>query len=201
MKQKTSLYRHFDSEGRLLYVGISINPMIRFTQHKAEKDWIDEVKSITIDQFNSRKDAIYAEKKAIESEKPKYNIVYNIPDSKLKKPQSDRFVSIDSQILSLYRSNAVWSDKVKMFELFIPENLLPKYLISGLFTINEQGQTRRRKPSAFESKSKHGHNSGLTISVSEGMVDVWIYALIHNGHYDCDESFQPIKKPLIGVGD
>lgn len=76
MKQKTSLYRHFDSEGRLLYVGISYNAFYRLKQHESEKAWADDICSVTIEHFYSRYEAEQAEIQAIKTEGPLHNVTH-----------------------------------------------------------------------------------------------------------------------------
>ena len=70
---KCDLYRAFDASGSLLYVGISWLAVRRIPQH-AGKDWFDDVARIDISKFQSRQEALDAEKKAIIEEKPKHNI-------------------------------------------------------------------------------------------------------------------------------
>lgn len=67
------LYRHFDAEGRLLYVGISLSAVFRLSQHKSVSHWVPEIARVTIENFPSREDAIKAERAAIRSEKPLHN--------------------------------------------------------------------------------------------------------------------------------
>lgn len=71
---RTALYRHLDSSGGLLYVGISFSVVRRTGEHRRDRSWWSEVASITLEWFDSREDAIEAERKAIESESPRYNI-------------------------------------------------------------------------------------------------------------------------------
>ena len=73
---KQYLYRHFNSKKELLYVGISVNPLIRTQQHK-QKHWFNDIANITIKSYTSRKAVLLAEEKAIKQEKPKHNLVHN----------------------------------------------------------------------------------------------------------------------------
>lgn len=87
MSEVTDLYRHFNLEGELLYVGISINAFERYKQHAIEKDWFDSVINMTVERFSTRQQALEAEKAAIKAEKPKYNVVHNpiAPKQRVKK--------------------------------------------------------------------------------------------------------------------
>lgn len=75
--KRTSLYRHFDSSGRLLYVGISKNALARIEGH-AGACWYDQIATVTIERFGTREDARKAEQKAIASEGPAYNKINSI---------------------------------------------------------------------------------------------------------------------------
>ena len=71
---KTALYRHFDKEGNLLYVGVSLNAIERTISHRDKSHWHQDIARIEIEWHHSRSAAYYAEKKAIQSEHPRYNI-------------------------------------------------------------------------------------------------------------------------------
>lgn len=76
-EKETYLYRHFDKDNQLLYVGISIDPKRRYLQHCENKDWTGDIQNITIEAFQNRELALRAEKEAIIKEKPIYNIQHN----------------------------------------------------------------------------------------------------------------------------
>ncbi len=75
-----ALYRHFAADGSLLYVGISVRPLTRLGEHE-ESRWIDKVSRVDMERFPTRDAAIDAERNAIVSERPIYNIVHNRPKS------------------------------------------------------------------------------------------------------------------------
>ncbi len=77
MSGKTHLYRHFDSKGELLYIGVSYHAMYRMSQHKDSAKWFDEISVIKVEQYPTRKMAELAEKRAIKKENPKYNKKYS----------------------------------------------------------------------------------------------------------------------------
>lgn len=68
-----ALYRHFDADGQLLYVGISANPFERGKQHKGDSDWFQQVSTITLEWFAKRSEAEVAEIEAIRCERPSFN--------------------------------------------------------------------------------------------------------------------------------
>ena len=84
------LYRFYDAEGALLYIGITNNPPARFRQHRGAKSWWDAVANIKLETFDSRRALEVAERGAIKSEKPKYNIAMNRPSTKSRNRPSPR---------------------------------------------------------------------------------------------------------------
>lgn len=70
-----TLYRMLDSFDRLLYVGRTINPAIRLNDHRSNKDWWNDVATITLERFDSLQELIDAELMAIRAEHPIHNIV------------------------------------------------------------------------------------------------------------------------------
>ena len=73
----TTLYRHFDSNDNLLYIGISLNEFNRFKQHMVNSDWSSDAAYTTYERFNTREEALKVERDSIIREKPLYNKVYN----------------------------------------------------------------------------------------------------------------------------
>lgn len=71
------LYRHWDADGRLLYVGIAKRPMARERQHEASSPWMVFQAEMTVEPFGSRADAEAAEAEAIRTEEPLFNVAGN----------------------------------------------------------------------------------------------------------------------------
>lgn len=73
MDTPTHLYRHFDANGTLLYVGISLSAFHRLGQHKNNAHWFKSIANMTIETFPSREKALNAERRAIRNEYPLHN--------------------------------------------------------------------------------------------------------------------------------
>lgn len=73
------LYRFFDSQGTLLYVGISCDWMGRLKQHSTRADFYSAVAGMTLERFPDREAVLKAEIEAIQKEDPLYNRADN-PD-------------------------------------------------------------------------------------------------------------------------
>ena len=71
------LYRYFDAEDNLLYVGISASAVKRYGEHKKKKSWIFSVDRIEIERYPNREYLLRIEEMIIREEKPKHNIKYN----------------------------------------------------------------------------------------------------------------------------
>jgi len=72
---RTALYRLFDAERRLLYVGIGFDPTSRWRSHASEKDWWPMVTDKAVTWYDSRDAAEVAEEQAIMAERPRFNVV------------------------------------------------------------------------------------------------------------------------------
>ena len=70
---ETTVYRYFNSEGRLLYVGVTKNQFARLESHREIQEWWPEVYSATFEHFPSRQEALTYEDYVIGAEFPKYN--------------------------------------------------------------------------------------------------------------------------------
>lgn len=67
------LYRCYDSDGSLLYVGITSEGVRRFRRHGNKRDWWSEVAEIKIDHHPTRQAAMVAERDAIWKLSPQHN--------------------------------------------------------------------------------------------------------------------------------
>ncbi len=75
-EQKHTLYRMFDANGELLYVGISCHAQTRFRQHFDKQPWGKDVRDIKVEFFPNRESLSLAEKIAIKKERPKHNVAH-----------------------------------------------------------------------------------------------------------------------------
>ena len=88
----SQLYRHFDEGSNLLYVGISLNTFARLSQHKQHAKWFEKIKSVKIEHFETREQAIAAEKWAIKQENPKFNIALKKTMAEIEQEKKDLMV-------------------------------------------------------------------------------------------------------------
>lgn len=74
MTDRTALYRFFNEGGQLLYVGITDNVLRRWMEHSREKPWWFDLSHVTVQWHETREDALVAERVAIKTEDPLYNV-------------------------------------------------------------------------------------------------------------------------------
>lgn len=74
--KKATLYRHFNHDGILLYIGQSISKVERALSHTKNKMWKHEVALVKM-ELHPLEDIDQIEKEAIRNEKPLYNKVHN----------------------------------------------------------------------------------------------------------------------------
>lgn len=72
-----ALYRFYDAAGALLYIGITVNPGTRWSQHSKDKAWWEDVAQATVERFPDRKSVLDAERTAIIREQPRHNVAHN----------------------------------------------------------------------------------------------------------------------------
>lgn len=74
---RTALYRFFDGEGQLLYVGITKKLAQRWTYHSKTKPWWPQVDRREVEWHETREDAESAEVEAIRNEDPLHNVTHS----------------------------------------------------------------------------------------------------------------------------
>lgn len=75
MSERTALYRLYDADKTLLYVGVTDAPSARWIQHSRDKPWWPEVAMKEVEWYSSRREALSAESAAISAEAPAYNVM------------------------------------------------------------------------------------------------------------------------------
>jgi predicted GIY-YIG superfamily endonuclease len=86
--ERAALYRLYDMEGRLLYVGVTNELRRRWQQHSTSQKWWHLVARRVVEWHESRAAAELAETAAIEAEMPLYNID-QVPNATASQGQYD----------------------------------------------------------------------------------------------------------------
>lgn len=74
--ERCAVYRQFDADDQLLYVGMTGALDIRMSQHRLYSDWWPDAARMEVTWYRSRTEADAAEKLAIQTEGPLYNVVH-----------------------------------------------------------------------------------------------------------------------------
>lgn len=77
--ERTALYRLYDADGNLLYVGITGDPAERWKRHAMFMRWWGSVARKRIEWVPSWDEALKAERRTIQRESPRYNGTHNYP--------------------------------------------------------------------------------------------------------------------------
>lgn len=72
------LYRWWDADGKLLYVGKSVSLYARIAAHRRKSEFFREAATMTLERFASPEDLSKAEITAIRAERPAYNVQHSI---------------------------------------------------------------------------------------------------------------------------
>lgn len=81
-QRPTALYRAYNSDGVLLYVGIAVDWGARWAQHRATAPYYNAVARLEIEWLPTRAAAKIAEREAVEKEQPLHNIEHTAKDQR-----------------------------------------------------------------------------------------------------------------------
>lgn len=106
----TTLYRLYDHEGELLYVGITCRGPARFADHAIEQGWWPEVAATTQAHYPNRADAAAAEAEAIRTEHPRYNVVFT---DRRRRHSGPAFSTLPDETIQALRDAAAAVDEAQ----------------------------------------------------------------------------------------
>jgi len=69
-----AVYRAYNDQDELLYIGVTENPSQRHARHKKDRDWWHEVAYLDWEFYATYGEAVDVERDAIEAEQPRYNV-------------------------------------------------------------------------------------------------------------------------------
>jgi predicted GIY-YIG superfamily endonuclease len=76
--EQTFIYRCYNSDNQLLYVGIAGDVTLRMERHQ-KSAWFDQVDRIDLELYPDRWEALRQEECAIKHERPIVNVIHNKP--------------------------------------------------------------------------------------------------------------------------
>lgn len=98
----TYLYRHYDKQGKLLYVGISAAPFSRLANHAAQSEWADKIDTVKLERFSTRSAALKAEAKIIRNDAPKFNVSREITGEQMDYIFDETVVQVSEEVKALF---------------------------------------------------------------------------------------------------
>jgi predicted GIY-YIG superfamily endonuclease len=96
MSKPTSLYLLFNADKDVIYIGVTSLSMHRLAQHAADKPWWQEVVWSRFFHFDTRKEALEAERRAIKSFRPCYNTIHMKDPKPKREPKEPHLELIDA---------------------------------------------------------------------------------------------------------
>jgi len=100
-QMNTQLYRHFDKENKLLYIGISLSTFARLSQHKDHSEWFKKINRVSIEHFETREEAMAAERNAIKFENPMFNIAMKKTMAEIAKEEKEKQAQLKLQQIAM----------------------------------------------------------------------------------------------------
>lgn len=76
------VYRAFDADGRLLYIGCTSNLHLRMRSHSSQSGWFSAMARLEIEEHVNRLRAEQAERRAIATEEPLFNKIHRTTRSR-----------------------------------------------------------------------------------------------------------------------
>ena len=162
------LYRLFDADGTLLYIGISYSAISRYAQHRASQPWIGDVCRIEIETHDvSRAELEQIERAAIIAEKPKHNKTHNCGSARHSAPRIDD------------------TPRLHSFDHFAP---------ATRWAPNEYANLRLALDEFADATAQHLPTQDDVLSVVRDMVKAWDFA---DMHHECTfGGVQPVQYPI-----
>lgn len=138
-ERPTALYRFYDADGDLLYLGVTHDPKSRWTTHRLYREWWHLVARKTVEWHDNRAAALKAEVVATEAERPRFDktIIQNIPRAYYEDPRR-------SEIEALLRVEITADEYRRGKRLPYPTVLAAKYGTSPRTVASLYSDLRRR---------------------------------------------------------
>jgi hypothetical protein len=133
MNRPHVVYRLFNADGELLYVGMTCDVEQRFTYHRAVKPWWPDVANQTFEQFPDRESAEQAEVAAIRSEVPRHNITHSTVNRPVHTPRvipgGDKpWFEMATETLTSVQCAEAWGVKPATWRHYVAKGYAPEPL-------------------------------------------------------------------------
>lgn len=121
-QRRPTLYRYFDKDGRLLYVGVTTGHLERMLQHSLASLWWTDAVSCTLVHFTDEAEMREAERVAIETERPIHNRTFSVdwhsPEERAKRREMRRAWQAEQD--RRYRLTRSWRTLMRLVASGVP---------------------------------------------------------------------------------
>jgi hypothetical protein len=121
----TSVYLAYDAARQLLYVGLSLGPLVRFQQHKHSSEWWPLVHHVEIEQYETRPEARARELCLIRTKLPRFN-KQDVPRPSMTWTDDDRAMARDDPITFRQLAPLVRLSHQRISQLALQDPTFPK---------------------------------------------------------------------------
>lgn len=127
MGTENAVYRLYENGGRLLYVGVTWSPTVRFEQHRAEKYWFAHVAYAEIEWYPTRAIAEDEEARAIWLEAPLHNIARPLSrDQRAVRAAMELEPKLRALWIAYRRGESTWAEVIAQLPRLVgPGRVMP----------------------------------------------------------------------------
>lgn len=181
------LYRQYDADGVLLYVGMSISTITRLRGHKSTSHWFKSVVFIAVERFETLEECAEAEKQAIRNEHPLFNQKCvsgkhnrKTPDGYMCKRTLAQYIGISVPTLNKWISNGV-------FAIPAVQGRKPKvWREDEVKSAFQKSPPKEKTPASVELNAETRASSMGALKVAQhlGISRPTLYKMIDDGRFD-----------------
>lgn len=204
------LYRQYDADGVLLYVGMSISTMTRLRGHKSTSHWFKSVVFIALERFETLEECAEAEKQAIRNEHPLFNqkcvsSKHNrkTPDGYMCKRTLAEHIGISVPTLNKWISNGVFTVPAvrdRKPQVWCENEVKSVFQKSPT---KENRQPKQKTPVEFEPSVQIGASSMCALKVARhlGVSRKTFYNMLEDGRFSvpCIPGIKPRRRRIADV--
>lgn len=127
---RTAVYRFYDAEDQLLYVGITNNLDVRWATHASDKPWWHLVTRKDAEWFETRAEALAAEKEVVAEQEPLYDATHRLGRGWLDHPRRSYDASADVSAVKAAIRRDVESGSLQPGASLHPKRIAPAYNVA-----------------------------------------------------------------------
>jgi predicted GIY-YIG superfamily endonuclease len=177
----TDLYRHYDADDRLLYVGISLDAFSRLRQHKGASGWTSDAVTMRTVRYPNRSEALEAESQAIIDEKPLWNIM-GAESSEYREKETTRPMRQGKPRRAWFRS---WDQEGSVDGALVAINTAANSLFSFRTPLERQKVATGNGRVSIQGRMVDGdtRNGVVTLMIPNGLTNIVSFSAAFDGEH------------------